>query len=112
VNVTLTKGVSYNRIEAVLDREVAKLSTTIPTKAEIDRARRQFHSWAQYERDGVTFQGMLLSVGEGLATWEFGDRLMSKVGKIRPERVREVAKAYLVKDRRSVVRFHAQEAPT
>jgi len=112
VNVTLAKGVSHQRVEAVLDREIAKLASTVPAKAEIDRARRQFHSWARYERDGVTFQGMSLSVGEGLASWDFGDRLRAKVVKVRPERVREVAKSYLIRDRRSVVRFHAQEATT
>jgi len=110
VNVTLAKGVSHERVESVLDREIAKLASTVPAKAEIDRARRQCHSWARYERDGVTFQGMLLSVGEGLGSWDFGDRLLSNVVKVRPERVRDVAKTYLIKDRRSVVRFHAQEA--
>ena len=112
VNVTLAKGVSHEKIEAVLDREVAALARTLPATSEIDRARRQFRSWARYERDGATFQGMLLSVGEGLGSWDFGDRLLSKVVKVRPERVREVARTYLVKDHRSVVRFHAQEAPT
>src|SRR5256885_9373547 len=52
---------------------------------------------------------MLLSAGEGLSSWDFGDRLLAKVEKVRAPRIREVARTYLVDEHRSVVRFHAQE---
>jgi hypothetical protein len=52
---------------------------------------------------------MLLSAGEGLSSWDFGERLLAKVEKARPERIRDVARTYLVDEHRSVVRFHAQE---
>jgi hypothetical protein len=34
---------------------------------------------------------------------------LAKVEKVRPDRVRDVARTYLVDEHRSVVRFHAQE---
>src|SRR5947208_435165 len=108
VSATLAKGASLDRVEQVIDREVDKLRRTVPVKAELDRAKQQVRSWARYEQDGVTFQGMLLSAGEGLSSWDFGERLLGKVEKIRGEQVREVAKTYLVDEHRSVVRFHAQ----
>jgi len=108
VSATLAKGASLDRVEQVIDREVDKLRRTPPVKAEIDRAKQQVRSWARYEQDGVTFQGMLLSAGEGLSSWDFGERLLGKVEKVRGEQVREVAKTYLVDEHRSVVQFHAQ----
>ncbi|HKW43169.1 MAG TPA: pitrilysin family protein [Thermoplasmata archaeon] len=111
VNVTLAKGVSLDRVESVVDREVEKLRRATPTKAEIERAKQQVRAWARYEQDGATFQGMLLSVGEGLASWDFGERLLAKVERVRAEAVRDAAKRYLVDEHRSTVRFHATEAP-
>src|SRR6266550_3334778 len=107
-SATAAKGVSLDRIEHAIDREVDKLRRTPPNRTEVERAKQQVRSWARYEQDGVTFQGMLLSAGEGLSSWDFGERLLGKVEKVRGEQVREVAKTYLVDEHRSVVQFHAQ----
>lgn len=112
VSVTLAKGVSLDRVESVVDREAVKSTRAPPTKAEMERAKQQVRAWARYEQDGATFQGMLLGVGEGLGSWDFGERLLAKVERVRPDHVRDVARRYLVDEHRSVVRFHAQEAPT
>src|SRR5437667_253858 len=74
-------------------------------------AHQQVRAWARYEQDGVTFQGMLLSAGEGLGAWDFAEALLAKVEKVRPEQVRAAARRYLVEEHRTVVRFHAQEVP-
>jgi len=108
-NVTLAGGVSLDRVEEVLDREVAVLRKAPPSKVEMERAKAQVRAWSRYEQDGVTYQGMLLSVSEGLASWDFTDRLFVKVLKVRPEQVRDVARKYLIDEHRSVVRFHHQE---
>ena len=108
-SATAAKGVSLDRIEHAIDREVDKLRRTPPSRTEVERAKQQVRSWARYEQDGVTFQGMLLSAGEGIASWDFGDRLLAKVEKVRAERIRDVARTYLLDEHRSVVRFHAQE---
>jgi len=107
---TLASGASLDRVESVLDREVEKLQRALPAKGEMDRAKQQLRSWARYEQDGVTFQGILLSAGEGLSSWDFGERLIAQAEKVRPDRVRDVARKYLVEEHRSVVRFHAQES--
>jgi zinc protease len=106
---TLASGTSLDRVESVLDREVEKLQRALPSRAEMDRARQQIRSWARYEQDGVTFQGILLSAGEGLSSWDFGERLVAQAEKVRADRVRDVARKYLLEAHRSVVRFHAQE---
>lgn len=108
-SATLASGASLDRVEHVLDREVDKLRRALPAKGEMERARQQLRSWARYEQDGVTFQGILLSAGEGLSSWDFGERLVAQAEKVRPDRVRDAARKYLVEEHRSVVRFHAQE---
>ena len=108
-SATAAKGVSLDRIEHTIDREVDKVRRTPPSRTEVERAKQQVRSWARYEQDGVTFQGMLLSAGEGIASWDFGDHLLAKVEKVRAERIRDVARTYLVDEHRSLVRFHAQE---
>ena len=110
-SVTLARGAALDRVEAVLDREVEKLRKVPPPKAELARARAQVRAWARYEQDGVTFQGILLSAGEGLGSWDFGETLLAKIEKVRAEQIRDVARTYLVDDHRTVVRFHAQEVP-
>src|SRR2546425_1203945 len=110
-SVPLARGASLDRVEAVLDREVEKLRKAPPPKAELARARAQVRAWARYEQDGVTFQGILLSAGEGLGSWDFGEALLAKIENVRAEQIRAVARTYLVDDHRTVVRFHAQEVP-
>src|SRR5207244_433693 len=83
-------------IAPAIEREVDKVRRTPPSRTEVERAKQQVRSWARYEQDGVTFQGMLLSAGEGIASWDFGDRLLAKVEKVRAERIRDVARTYLV----------------
>src|SRR2546427_705736 len=78
-SATCAKGAPLDRVEHVIDREVDKLRRTPPNRTEVERAKQQVRSWARYEQDGVTFQGMLLSAGEGLSSWDFGDRLLGKV---------------------------------
>ena len=110
-NATLAPGASLDRVEAVLDREIEKLKRAPPPKSELARAHQQVRAWARYEQDGVTFQGMLLSAGEGLGAWDFAEALLAKVERVRPEQVRAAARRYLVEEHRTVVRFHAQEVP-
>src|SRR2546422_5390179 len=107
-SVTLARGASLDRVELVLDREVEELRNAPPPKAVLARARAQVRAWARYEQDGVTFQGILLSAGEGLGSWDFGEALLAKIENVRAEQIRAVARTYLVDDHRTVVRFHAQ----
>src|SRR5438132_584338 len=53
-SVTLARGASLDRVEAVLDREVEKLRKAPPPKAELARARAQVRAWARDEQHGVT----------------------------------------------------------
>src|SRR3989454_342071 len=108
-SVTLARGASLDRVEAVLDREGEKLRKAPPPKAELARARAQVRARARDQPDGVTFQGILLSAGAGLGSWDFGEALLAKIEKVRAEQIRSVARTYLVDDHRTVVRFHAQE---
>ena len=100
----------FHRLHAGALREVERIRKATPPKAEMDRAKQQVRSWYRYEHDGVTYQGMLLSTLEALSGWDAGEGLLAKIDRVRAGDVREVARHYLVEDRRSVVRFHAQEA--
>ena len=110
-NVTLAPKASLDRVEAVVDAEAEKLRKAPPSKAEVDRAKGQVRSWFRYEHDGVTYQGMLMSVMEALSSWDAGESMLARVEKVKGEQVRDVARRYLVEASRSVVRFHAQEVP-
>ena len=110
-SATVANRVSVDRVEQVLDREIERLRKAPPSKPEVERAKRQVRSWYRYEHDGVTYQGMLLSTLEALSGWDAGETLVAKIDRLRPEQVREAARRYLVTEHRSVVRFHAQEAP-
>src|SRR5207244_560513 len=85
-------------LPTVLDRGVEKLLKAPPPKAGLARARAQVRAWARYEQDGVTFQGILLSAGEGLGSWDFGEALLAKIENVRAEQIRAVARTYLVDD--------------
>ena len=110
-NATLAPKASLDAVEAVVDREVARLRKARPTKAELDRAKRQVRTWFRYENDGVTYQGMMLTVMEALSSWDAADGILARVERVRAEEVRRAAERHLVDDRRSVVRFQAQEVP-
>src|SRR2546425_382300 len=58
-SVTLARGASLDRVEAVLDREVEKLQRAPPPKSQLSRARQQGRAWAPDEQDGVTVPGSL-----------------------------------------------------
>ena len=108
-SVTLAPRASLDKVERTVDREVERLRKVPPSKGELDRAKRQVDAWARYEQDGVTFPGMLLSVSEALASWDALEGMVARVKRVRPTAVREVARRYLVEDRRTIVRFHAEE---
>jgi len=109
-NATLAPKASLDAVEAVVDREVERLRKTAPAKSELDRAKRQVRTWFRYENDGVTYQGMMMTVMEALSSWDAADGVLARVEKVKPEEIRRAAARHLVDDRRSVVRFHAQEA--
>jgi len=109
VDVTLAEGASLDRVEEVLEAEAVRLRKVAPSKAEVDRAKGQLDAWHQYERDGVTYQGMMLSASEALSSWDAWGLTLARVAKVRAERIRDVARRYLVGGHRAVVRFHAQE---
>jgi zinc protease len=110
-HVTLAPHASFEKIEAVIDREVDRIRKVPPTKAELERAKRQVDAWFRYEQDGVTFPGMLLSVSEVLGSWDALQGMVGRVAKVRAPAVRDVARRYLVDGHRTAVRFHAQEVP-
>ena len=111
VNVTLAPGASLAKVEATVDREVDRLRRVPPSKGEVDRAKRQLDAWYRYEQDGVTFPGMLLSVSEALQSWEAVETMVARTARVRPAALQDVARRYLVEDHRTVVHFHALEAP-
>src|SRR5438445_13512883 len=53
-SATAAKGVSPDRIEHAIHREVDKLRRTPPSRTEVERAKQQVRSWARYEQDGGT----------------------------------------------------------
>src|SRR3989442_1306997 len=77
-SVTLARGASLDRVEAVPDREGEKLRKAPPPKAEPARAPAQDRAWAREEQNGPPFPGNPPTAGQGPGPWGFGESLPPK----------------------------------
>ncbi len=108
-HATVRTGVTIDRAEETLLTEIKRIKKNPPTKDELDLAKTQIRAWSGYERDGVTFLGMMMTFFEMAGGFEKYDRLMDNVQKVTANDVKEVAGRYISEANRTVVHFLAQE---
>jgi len=108
VDATVREGVDPAKVEAAALREVEKLQRTLPTKAEMTRARRQLRVWHAYDLDGPTAQGLLYTWFEVAASHRLLDDLLARCQNVTANDVRRVATTYLGDASRTVCTFLAQ----
>lgn len=94
-------GVSFERLEKAIDRELETVRTTLPfTAQEIARAKTQAKAEAVYAQDGL--QGMAMLFGQlrvlGLPA-ELFEKWPSMIEAVTPEQMRDAAAKTLLIDR-------------
>ena len=108
-HASVRTGVSIERAEAALLTEIDRIKRNTPTRAEIDLAKTQIRAWSGYERDGVTYMGMMITFFEMAGGFEKYDELMRRIQKVTAKDIKAVADNYISEENRTVVHFLAQE---
>ncbi len=99
---TPASGRGMAEVEQALDREIDKLRTKLVTQAELDRVKAQVVASEVYAQDSIMTQattlGALETIGVG---WEAIEEYIEHIRAVTPEQVREVARKYLIEDKRT-----------
>jgi zinc protease len=102
IGVTALPGVAPERIEKVIDAELARLRTEIVPADELARALKQVKAQYVYSAEGVTNQAFWLGQMEIVDSYRRADTLVDEIDHVTAEDVRRVAAAYLVPENRTV----------
>lgn len=96
-------GTDIASLEKAIDKQVDKLKQDLVDEDEIERIKTGVVASEIYQRDSVQHQaiiaGMMETLGYG---WQAMDEYVEKIRAVTPEQVRDVARKYLVKDKRTV----------
>ena len=105
------RGKSIADVEKSLLAEVEKLRTELVSSAELERVKAQVIADDTYQLDSVRHLanqiGVLETVGVG---WRLIDDYADKIKAVTAEQVLEVAKKYLLNERRTVAELQPQAA--
>jgi zinc protease len=107
LEATPTPGTPLEPLQKALFAEVARLAEEAPSKAELERVKRQIAAAEVFKRDSVFYQAMEVgrAVTSGYGT-DYLDDYLQNIRAVTPEQVRRAAAKYLVPERRTVVRLH------
>jgi zinc protease len=101
VYATASPGVEPQRIEDVIERELARAAEDM-SDAEAGKAKRQIAAHVAYERDGTYNVAMQMSEAEAVADWRFFKDYAKNVARVTADDVRRVAAHYFDEDNRTV----------
>lgn len=105
------RGKSIIMVEKALAAEVEKLRTKPVSNDELERVKAGVIASDTYQLDSVQYLanqiGLLETVGVG---WQLIDEYADKIKAVTAEQVREVARKYLRKDRRTIAELQPQAA--
>lgn len=105
VYARLTPGTRPEKVERIILREIARLSTTLISEAELKRAKIQNRAGTVHlMADKLKFASSI-SEHEAAADWRWGESYDDNFDLVTRERIREVAQRYLHKDNRTVGYF-------
>jgi zinc protease len=103
-------GVDPAAVEAVIRAQVRGVADAGVTEAETRKARTQIEAEIIFDRDSTDQIAASLSEAIAVADWKWYFEYPSAVGRVVPEDVRRVAKAYLQDDAATVGFFLPREA--
>ena len=103
---TPAPGTDPAKLETALAEEVRRLQREPVGEAELARVKRQIAASEVFQRDSVFYQAMqigrLETIGYG---HEYLDTYLERVRAVTPDQIRQVARKYLVPQRRTLVRL-------
>ena len=99
---TAAPGVSLDRLEAALFREVERLRAEAPAASELARAKKQLQATFVYSRDSVRSLAQQLGYYETVGSWRYLTGYLDEVMRLTPADIRRVADRYLAEDFRTV----------
>jgi zinc protease len=103
------QGRTINEVERAIDIEINKLRTQRVSEGELDRVKAQTLADDIYARDSISGQasmiGMVESVGLG---WKVINQYIKAIQSVTAEQVQEVARRYLIDERKNVVVLEPQ----
>lgn len=99
---TALPGKTIDEVERALYEEVEKIKKHAPTEREVQKAKNQIEAEFIMAQDSVFFQAEILGMFEMVGDWRLKDKYLEGMRRVTPENVRQVAKKYLVEDKRTV----------
>ena len=102
ISATVRQGHTPAEVEAALDAELQKVVEQPPSQEEVDKAIRQSKAQFAYGSESVTNQGFWYGFSEMFADHSWFEHYLDRLAQVTVDEVHRVAKAYLVKSRRTV----------
>jgi len=110
VQATAGPGVTLLAVEEAAFAEVERLKREPPTKAEVDRARKQIQASFIYSKDSIRSLAQQLGYYETVGSYRYLDTYLEKVSAVTREDVSRVANAYLGEHTRVVGHYEPTHA--
>jgi zinc protease len=102
LTATLQPGRHPQEAEAVIDAEIDRLQTEPLRPEEFEKALKQARADFAYSSESVTNQGFWYGWSEIFADYTWFEGYLDRLKQVTPEDVQRVARAYLVRSRRTV----------
>ena len=102
---TARQGVTAEALEKAILEQIEKAKVAPPTAEEIQAAKNQLEAYFVFQNDSVSDQGEQLGYYNTLATWQYGENIISKIKAVTPEQVQAVAKKYFTDNNLTIGRF-------
>lgn len=94
---------SLEEIEQAIYKELEEIKHEKVSQAELERIKAQVVAGKVFEKDSVFYQAMQMGTLETVGLgWQRMDEYSEKIKQVTPEQIQQVARKYLVKDKRTV----------
>jgi zinc protease len=95
-------GTAVEDVEAALWAEIARLTQTPPTAAELARVKRRLTAEHVLQLDSQFYRALALGQAEIAGSWQWLTTYLAKIAAVTAEDVQRVAQTYLTPDNRTV----------
>jgi zinc protease len=103
------QGRTINEVERAIDIEIEKLRTQRVSEGELDRVKAQTLADEIYARDSISGQASMIGIVESVGLgWKVLNQYVEAIQAVTAEQVQEVARRYLIDDRKNVVILEPQ----
>jgi len=94
--------------QAIMD-ELQKLKDELVSDEELERIKNQIIASSVFEKDSIYFQALKIGQAEASGIgWKEEEKYVERIKKITPEQIQQVAKKYLVPERKTIAILEPQ----